>query len=83
MNRLPPTNHLAAAIKRLPRARPDVTPQVVEINAHQHSGRYRVTFIVRANPSPDVRAWFWGIEGADRIDVGVDHQVAAEVPAAN
>lgn len=70
MNQLPPTNDLAAAIKCLPKPRPGVTPQVVDLSASQQPGSYRVTFIVRRNVLPEVHAWFWGIAGSERLHVG-------------
>jgi len=69
MKQLPCTSDLAAAIKRLPTPRPDVTPRVVELNGSHHPGSYRVTFVVRRNPLPEVHAWFWGIQGGERLDV--------------
>jgi hypothetical protein len=76
MKQLPATNDLAAAIKSLPRARADIDARTVEVAGSHIPGRYRVTFIVRCNPLPEVEAWFWGIEGSERLDVP-DHVLAA------
>jgi hypothetical protein len=80
MKQLPATNDLAAAIKSLPRARAGVAARTVEVAGSHIPGRYRVTFIVRCNPLPQVRAWFWGIGGSERLDVP-DHVLAAPVVA--
>ena len=69
-NRFPPSNYLSAAIKALPRARPDVPPQTVEIDAGRIHGRYSVTFVVRPNPRQGTPAWFWGVKSSERITIG-------------
>jgi hypothetical protein len=68
MNEYPPTKHLAAAIKTLPRASANVRPQTVEIDAGPVNGRYRVTFVVRQNPGRGTPTWFWGVESGIRLD---------------
>lgn len=57
----PPTNLLAAAIKRLPTPGPDVVPRWIEIDAGPGLGRYSVIFTVRANSRPVRPGWFWGV----------------------
>jgi hypothetical protein len=59
----PPTNCLAAAIRRLPRAAADVLPHRVGPNL----GRYRVTFVVRQNVGHVPPAWFWGVDDGERM----------------
>ena len=63
----PPTNHLAAAIKKLPKPGPGVQPQTVEIDAGPGFGVYSVTFVVRQNPGRRTQAWFWGVENGEKI----------------
>jgi hypothetical protein len=73
----PPSNYIAAAIRNLPRAGPDVGPQIVEINAGPTGGRFRVEFVVRRNPDRQVPAWFWGVESSERLTIG---QAGTETP---
>lgn len=68
-DRYPPTNCLAAAIKRLPHAGPDVPPQTIDIDAGL-LGRYSVIFVVRQNPDHVPPTWFWGVESSERVAVG-------------
>jgi hypothetical protein len=66
----PPSNYIAAAIRNLPRAGPDVGPQIVEIDAGPAGGRFLVEFVVRKNPHRQVPAWFWGVESSERLAIG-------------
>jgi hypothetical protein len=66
-DRYPPTNALAAAIKRLPPPGPDVLPERIEINAGPGLGLYRVLFIVRQNRCLTRLAWFWGVESGEKL----------------
>jgi hypothetical protein len=70
IDRFPPTNSLAAAIKHLPHPGPDVAPRCVEIDAGPIFGRYRVKFVVRENSEHSPTSWFWGVESSERIAVG-------------
>jgi hypothetical protein len=63
----PTSNHLAAAIRKLPRARAEQRPCKVEVDAGPSQGQYRVTFVVRRNVRPGPPAWFWGVEGSERF----------------
>jgi hypothetical protein len=64
----PPTDFLAGAIRLLPKAGPDCSLQVVEIDAGQRGGRYSVTFVPRQTQGDRARrAWFWGIESGEQI----------------
>ena len=63
----PPTNSLAAAIKKLPKAGPGVPRQEVEVDAGSTCARYRVTFVVRQNAELGTPAWFWGVESSVRL----------------
>jgi hypothetical protein len=63
----PPTNALAAAIKRLPPPGPDVHSERIDVNAGPGLGLYRVMFIVRQNPSLTHLAWFWGVESSEKL----------------
>ena len=65
-DQFPTSNYLAAAIKNLLLAGPNVPPQTIEIDAGA-MGRYRVTFVARQNPSRSTPAWFWGVESGERI----------------
>jgi len=67
LNQSPPSNYLSAAIKKLPKAGPNVGPQTVEIDTGPGGERYRVTFVVRENPKLMTKAWFWGVESSERI----------------
>lgn len=69
-HRYPPINCLAAAIKRLPPAGPDVPTQIVDINAGPAFGRYSVTFVVRRNLQHAPPRWFWGVESSERTMIG-------------
>ena len=69
-DQFPTTDHLSAAIRKLPRPGPDVSPQTVEIDAGPIQGRFRVTFVPRKNPEHRAAPWFWGIESGERIQVG-------------
>ena len=70
IDRFPPTNSLAAAIKRLPHAGPGLSPQTVEIDAGPILGRYRVTFVVRENAELSPPSWFWGVQESEKIAQG-------------
>ena len=70
IDRFPPTNCLAAAIRRLPHPDADVRPQEVDIDAGPIFGRYRVTFVVRENSEHSPPSWFWGVESSERIAAG-------------
>jgi len=68
-DQFPTTNHLSAAIKKLPPPGPDIVPQTVEIDAGA-MGRYRVTFVARQNTGLRTSTWFWGVESGERVQGG-------------
>lgn len=80
VDRFPPTNCLAAAIKHLPHPGADVAPQQVEIDAGPIFGRYRVTFVPRENTELSRPTWFWGVECSERIAAGNSGSGHAEDP---
>ena len=65
-DQFPKSNYLAAAIKDLLPAGPNIPPQTIEIDAGA-MGRYRVTFVARQNPGQRRSAWFWGVDRGERI----------------
>ena len=65
-NQLPTSNYLAAAIKKLPKAAPTMSPQTVAIDAGP-AGRYRVTFVVRQKAGRRTPVWFWGVDGGEQL----------------
>ena len=65
-DQFPKSNYLAAAIKDLVPAGPNIPPQKIEIDAGP-MGRYRVTFVARQNPCQRTSAWFWGVDRGERI----------------
>jgi len=67
IDRYPPSNCLAAAIRILPHAGPRVPAQRVEINAGPIFGVYTVRFVVRENQAREPTAWYWGVENGERI----------------
>ena len=69
-DKFPPTNILAAAIKRLPKPGPTVLPQTVIIDAGPAGGKFSVAFVVRSNSAGGTTTWFWGVENSERIEEG-------------
>jgi hypothetical protein len=67
IDRYPPTNALAAAIKHLPQPGPDVPPQAIEIDAGPGFGRYTVTFVVRLNGDRELPIGYWGVLSSERV----------------
>ncbi len=67
MNQYPPGHFIAAAMKTLPPAGPDLPAQTVEIDAKPLWGLYRVTFVSRQNPRQGMRSWFWTMETGERL----------------
>jgi hypothetical protein len=68
----PPSNHIAAAILKLPKPAAGLPPQVVEIEARPtpvwpHHFRYRLIFAARCNQVAGHRAWFWGLDSGQRV----------------
>lgn len=67
MNEFPPGEFVSLAMRGLPQAGPDATPQTVEIDAGKLWGRYRITFVASMNPRRGMRRWFWVMSEGKRL----------------